>query len=574
MKKFTKLFISLIAAVVLAIPVLCAACSTDELGDPVDYVGPLKLDLTSVTKKQEVTVRLFVDGDTTHFDPKKDSTITSYNAADFTDTEGYIKARYIAINTPESTGKIEEWGKKASNFTRSKLETAQSIIVESDNDQWNLDSSGSKRHVVWVWYQPKGEADYRNLNVEILQEGLAFGSSVRNNRYGEVAFNALSQAMAFKYHVFSDGKDPDFPYGVATPVTLKELRCNIKDYDGSKVKVEGVVVAEYNNSVYIEAYDEEEDMYFGMSVYYGYQTGKILDILSIGNKVSVVGVVSYYEGGGTYQISGVSYDEYNPKLASNTTLISKNNPLAFREVSAKDLVSGKYSFTKEVKTEDGVTIEQQEIAYGEAVMSTSVTVKDLHVEVKDTYTTKNGNSKGAMSLSCKAADGTIITVRTEPLKDKDGKEITHEQYVGKTITVKGLVDKYQDKYQIKVYRIDFLKTAAELADEETADKAVKVIETLYADKSDETPSDYNLVGKVAIDGVNYDVTWTVNTEAEENVAIGTMNEELFVPVAITKGETAIEYTLTATVTVGTATKTIEFTFTIPALEQPEVNEAA
>ena len=144
MKKFTKLFISLIAAVVLAVPVLCAACATDEgLGDPVDYVTPLKLDLTSVTKKQEVTVRLFVDGDTTHFDPKKDSTITSYNAADFADTEGYIKARYIAINTPESTGKIEEWGKKASNFTRSKLESCKdggSIIVESADDQWNLDS--------------------------------------------------------------------------------------------------------------------------------------------------------------------------------------------------------------------------------------------------------------------------------------------------------------------------------------------------------------------------------------------------------------------------------------------------
>lgn len=458
MKTLRKVSLIIIAVVVLAFAMLCVACN-DEPDGPVDYVSSLKLDFSSNTKKQEVKVRLFVDGDTTHFDPITNSTLTPYNAADFEDTDGYIKARYIAINTPESTGKIEEWGKKASKFTRSKLESATSIVVESDDDKWNIDSSGSHRHVVWVWYKPEGSDDYRNLNVEILQEGLAFGSSVANNRYGKPASDAMTQARNLKLYVFSNDKDPDFPYGAATPVTLKELRSNLEEYDGQKVCVEGVVTAEFNNSVYIEDVDNELGVYFGISVYYGYQTGPILDVLRNGNRVSVVGVVSYYEGGDTYQISGVSYDEYNPAAASNSTIVSEGHSPAFAETSGRDIVSGKLtvSFEKNTENENGevvTEIENKEIDYGEAVMSTSVTVKNL--TVTRVYTTQSGNSQGAMSLTCQTEDGAEIVVRTEVLRDENGEVIKEDRYAGKRITVKGIVDKYDGSYQVKCYRADFI----------------------------------------------------------------------------------------------------------------------
>ena len=98
----------------------------------------MKLDRNSGTLQQEVTVKTFVDGDTTHFD------LTSP-----IDGSNVVKARYLAIDTPESTGKIEEWGKKASKFTRSKLENATSIIIESDNATWNVDSTGG-RYMLWI----------------------------------------------------------------------------------------------------------------------------------------------------------------------------------------------------------------------------------------------------------------------------------------------------------------------------------------------------------------------------------------------------------------------------------------
>ena len=83
-----------------------------------DFASEVKLNMRSETVKQAVTVHSFVDGDTTHF-----------NVPESMVESGILKARYLAINTPESTGKIEEWGKKASKFTREKLSQATSIII-------------------------------------------------------------------------------------------------------------------------------------------------------------------------------------------------------------------------------------------------------------------------------------------------------------------------------------------------------------------------------------------------------------------------------------------------------------
>ncbi len=453
MRKGFKIFISALSAALIAIPVFCAACEGPESKEPefVDYVSELKLDLTSETKKQEVDVRLYIDGDTTHFDPKS-STITGYDPSDFEKTQGYIKARYLAINTPESTGKIEPWGKKASDFTHNKLATAQSIIVESDDGSWNVDSTG-ERYMLWVWYKPEGATDYRNLNVEILQEGLAIGSNTAGNRYGTIASNALSQAKAKKLFVFSDEDDPDFFYGTAIPVTLKELRCHVTDYANKKVKVTGVVTTEFSNSVYIEEFDPDTGVYFGFAVYYGFTSGKILEVLTVGNEVSVVGTVSEFQG--TYQISGVSYNGFDPNDPLNSNVISTDKSAAFVETDARDIVSGKLA----VRFEEGEEEETVNINYGEAIMSTTVTLSNM--TVTKIYTTSNGGqSDGAMSITCKAADGTTITVRTEVLKDENGQLVTADRYLNKTITVKGLIEKFNGEYQVKCYRADYITVVA------------------------------------------------------------------------------------------------------------------
>ena len=404
--------------------------STEPL-EIIDYAAAVKLDMSSPTAKQEVTVKTLVDGDTTHF----------YVPSSMM-PGGVLKARYLAINTPESTGKIEEWGKKASNFTKEKLSNATSIIIESDTGTWNADSTGD-RYLCWVWYKPAGETEYRNLNLEILQNGLAIASNSSQNRYGEYAVAAIAQARAQKLNVHSGEKDPDFFYGDAYEVTLKELRTNIESYNGLKVAFNGVVTVNDNNSVYVESYDAETDMYYGMAVYYGFGlSGAGLEILNVGNEVRIVGSVQYYEAGGTWQISDINYRAMKPDDPGNIQKISEGNAPAYRLTDAETFNHA----TVTIVGDEG----EQEFPYSQLAMSTSVEMKGL--KVVDVYTTKNEESasKGAMTLTCKVGNQ-YISVRTVVLRDENGNLVTAEAYMGKTIDVKGIVDFFSDSYQIKVY---------------------------------------------------------------------------------------------------------------------------
>ena len=438
MNRFSKL-LSII--VVLCLVICCITGCKGEGGQEggsnnVDYVAQTKLVMDSSTKKQEVTVKSYIDGDTTHF-----------NVPTELSADGVLKARYMGVNTPESTGKIEEWGKKASSFTKEKLLNASSIIVESDNDQWNVDSTGG-RHLVWVWYKPADSNDYRCLNLELIQNGLSISCGTTADRYGEAATKAFQQARTQKLHVFSNEDDPDFFYGDAYEIDLKGLRTNIALYENCKVAFEGVVTRNNNNSVYVESYDAETEMYYGMSVYYGYETGELLNILKVGNLVRVVGTVTYYETGGTWQVSGLSYREFKPEDPSNTIMVSEGHKAANQEIVPGVFASGKID-VEAMTSLDSDETELKTFDYAGLLMSTSISMKNL--KVLDVYTTNNGgNSDGAMTLTCEA-DGSRIDVRTIVLRDENNNLITANKYLGKTIDVVGIVDYFSGAYQIKVF---------------------------------------------------------------------------------------------------------------------------
>ena len=395
-----------------------------------DFASEVKLNMRSDTLKQEVSVHGFVDGDTTHFNVPTSVVDT-----------GILKARYLAINTPESTGKIEEWGKKASNFTREKLSGATSIIIESDNSTWNLDSTGG-RYLVWVWYRTSETEEYRNLNIEILQNGLAIASSTANNRYGTVAMAALNYAKEQKLNVYSGQKDPDFYYGDAVELTIKELRCNVEQYNGIKVAFEGVITANDGASVYIEDYDPDTGLYHGISVFYGYNLpGKGLDILSVGNRSRIVGSVQYYEAGGVYQVSGLTYRQMKPKDPGNIQKISDGHTGAFTLTDAATFLDGK------VVVEDDAGKKEFDYAY--LALFTTIEIHNLKVRSIRTTDDPASSSYGAMTMICEA-DGREIRVRTAVLTGSDRKLITPDAYLGKVIDVRGIVDFYDGSYQIKV----------------------------------------------------------------------------------------------------------------------------
>lgn len=99
--------------------------------------------------KEQVILEKCVDGDTAWF--KQENEI--------------IKARFLAIDSPESTNKKEPFGNEASLFTCGQLELANKINIEYDPNSDKFDKYG--RALVWVY------VDDVLLQEKLVQNGLA-----------------------------------------------------------------------------------------------------------------------------------------------------------------------------------------------------------------------------------------------------------------------------------------------------------------------------------------------------------------------------------------------------------------
>jgi hypothetical protein len=260
---------------------------------------------------------------------------------------------------------------------------------------------------------------------------------------------AIDQARAHKLYVYSGEQDPDFYYGTAIELTIKELRARPDAYNGKTVAFEGVITKNDGASVFIENFDEETNMYHGISVYYGFTlTGAGLNVIKPGNKVRIVGSMQFYEAGGTYQVSDLKYDMMDTKNPNNIQKLGDGFEAAYVETSPATFATSKVSVT--VIGDDGEEAIK-EVPYAELALSSTLSMKNL--EVKDIYVTNNdGDSDGAMTLTCQA-EGQTISVRTTVLLDEAGNLITRDYFEGKTIDVKGIVDYFNGKYQIKVFSV-------------------------------------------------------------------------------------------------------------------------
>ena len=99
--------------------------------------------------KDEVHLERCVDGDTAWFEVDGES----------------FKTRFLAIDAPEYTKKIEPWGKEASEMTCALLKEADKIELESDPNADRTDDYDRK--LVWVF------VDGELLQETLVREGLA-----------------------------------------------------------------------------------------------------------------------------------------------------------------------------------------------------------------------------------------------------------------------------------------------------------------------------------------------------------------------------------------------------------------
>lgn len=236
-------------------------------------------------------------------------------------------------------------------------------------------------------------------------------------------------------------RDENYYYGSYIETTVKGLRTFKEDYVGKLVRFESVVSKDKGDTIYVQDVDEESGLTYGLQVYLGNNfTGKSL--LKVGNKVSICGTFTYYEGGDTYQVSGLQYMKMKPNHEKNTKLIEEGVEVPIKEISATDL--------RKTTVEENDLYEG--ISYTETLNNTLVQVKNL--TVNKVYTTNNGgDSDGAMTLTCTDASGNEITIRTEVLTNDEGKLVVESDVLNKTISVTGIVDYFSESYQVKVFSL-------------------------------------------------------------------------------------------------------------------------
>ena len=266
-----------------------------EKGDEnwVDYVndGTVSLGLDYVGKDFYVdgigqfTLKTAIDGDTAHFTPKVDSTHS-----------GTMKARFYGIDTPESTGKVQDYGKAASRFTKAQLLEANengTIVISSAQNEYGEpqpDSTGS-RYVSLVWINlTKKNAPMNELillNLWIVQEGLSWVKNVNSMpQYVDTFYNAQNQARDYELYIHSGKPDPDRNYGAYEDVSLLDIREEIAAcladpdhqnlFDNAKLRIQGTVAGFSNHILYLEDYyyyDEDHPElggeYCGINIFCG-----------------------------------------------------------------------------------------------------------------------------------------------------------------------------------------------------------------------------------------------------------------------------------------------------------------
>lgn len=288
---------------------------------------------------EQVTLYNTVDGDTAHFTTKEKNS----------KGDTLLKSRFYGIDTPESTGKVQPWGKPASKYTSGILENANkngTIVVSSPQKVYGApspDSTGS-RYVSLIWINetvknaPKEQL--KLLNLMIVQDGYSWVKNVSDfPEYTDTFYAAESQAKNLGLHLFGTEKDPYYNYGDYQNVSLLDLKnemvATLKDsshenaYDNAKVTVQGTVAGYSNHILYIQDYcsyvdDSGEPLYYndkGESIYEDkIKAGILGEYAGINIFVGMSAIPSKYTTINTYiQVSALALEsQYGFQLTDAT----------------------------------------------------------------------------------------------------------------------------------------------------------------------------------------------------------------------------------------------------------------
>lgn len=349
------------------------------------------LSATSGLAIMEVKLASNTDGDTSNFYPVSDN-----------DMSRKFTARYEGIDTPESTGTIQPWGLKASHFTKSKLSSANRIVVVNDLNMFEkLDSSGG-RYMTFVWYQPEEGEDFRLLNLEIVEQGYSKNFLTQNSTILDGYFEAFQQAQeAAEGRRVNGENDCDFDSsGEVVETTISNAKENFDTLgvddstanSGKQLRIVGQVIALSGSDFYVRDVNPSEDDVVPSAIFaftqYKTPNVKVGDIIRFYAKIT-----KYY---GNLQLTDVKQND-------------EKYPFEILASTPEEAEALGYSYNVEPVYMDPslITSEKSFDSYAGNYLTTTITVED-----SDDYVYKSQTNVGTYTLHA-TCNGIKLNIRFE-----------------------------------------------------------------------------------------------------------------------------------------------------------------
>lgn len=273
------------------------------------------------------TLDALTDGDTTRFKTGNDTVII----------------RYYCVDTPESTGGVEKWGKAASLFVKEKLSNAELIVLESSTGERPEKDSYGTRYLGYVWYKTANDANLKNLNLELIENGFSDNKATETSDYAYYSYMSKANkfARSIKLRLYSDLDDPLYSTD-PVQVTIKSLLEDLSKEDSQYYNVESEAGAKVVFDAYLESlstsnsgtnmfkvvqYDVETGERYEFNLFAGYSSYSS-SRMKLGTMYRIIGSVQKFSG--AFQISGVEYNEiYQDKQPNGSYILQKNYYLTF-----------------------------------------------------------------------------------------------------------------------------------------------------------------------------------------------------------------------------------------------------
>ena len=112
-----------------------------------------------------------------------------------------FRLRFLGIDTPETWGQQDPWGKAASNFCKEKLTKAKEIVLEAEGAR----TEGYGRYLGWVWL------DGVLYNLEVVEEAYSNSTCSSDSKYYEYFIDVDIQVQRTGRRFFGE-IDPNYDY--------------------------------------------------------------------------------------------------------------------------------------------------------------------------------------------------------------------------------------------------------------------------------------------------------------------------------------------------------------------------